>query len=147
MKFAEIRIRQPTHHISDDTMGYQFDIYVKLPFERGLTWFIGRRPIIEHPSLSIESIIPIYNPAITSNLGKIICVSTNHGDIHLLKILKQKLVVNEKPIEQDYILRDGDYLKVPPLPLEIIYRIVEEKIERTEDDTLGFNYDETDAIA
>jgi pSer/pThr/pTyr-binding forkhead associated (FHA) protein len=60
--------------------------------------------------------------------------------------MKQALFINEKPIGQDHILRNGDSIQIKPLPLEIIYRIVEEMTERTEDDTLGVNY-ETDAIA
>jgi hypothetical protein len=131
-------------------MAFQFDLYVKLSFERGLIWFVGRRPVVERPSLSLESIIPIHNPAITSYVGKITSVATNYGDIHLFKVfkdIKQPVTVNGKEIAQDHVFRDGDALRISHLPLEITYRVVEEKLEKSEDDTLGFNYDETDAIA
>ncbi len=131
MNFAIIKLEQKKHtRISSNTTnlgrphnacGYTAPYY-RIPFKPGYTVAIGRSPLTKDADEGIY----IPSDYVSRHVGFIRCTnSVNDELLHVLSVESQKIIItkDDEPISKNYILRDGDILKIEALPITIQYNI------------------------
>lgn len=130
MNFAIIKLEQKKHtKISSNTgldrphnaCGHTAPYY-RIPLKPGYTVAIGRSPMIEHADEGIY----IPSDYVSRHIGFIRCTeSVNEEILHVLSIESKKVIFykDEEPITNNYILRNGDILKLGALPITLNYNL------------------------
>jgi hypothetical protein len=131
MNFAIIKLEQKKHtRISSNTTdlgrphnacGYTAPYY-RIPLKPGYTVAIGRSPLTKDADEGIY----IPSDYVSRHVGFIRCTnSVNDELLHVLSVESQKIIItkDDEPISKNYILKDGDILKIETLPITIQYNI------------------------
>jgi len=128
MNFAIIKLEQKKHtkKSSNTGLGRPHNAcgytapYYRIPLKPGYTVAIGRSPLIEDADEGIY----IPSDYVSRHVGFIRCTnSVNDELLHVLSVESKKMIITKDDItiSNNYILRDGDILKIEALPITIQY--------------------------
>ena len=142
MRYAVFSFSQPFHHLRDEKSVAACSFYVRLSFEAGVEWILGRGG---EPQ-PYQNWIFIPHPACTRKLASITAIQTSGGAVHFIECLHNtqtltfvqtghQALIGKSACKRP--LKDGDRLKIDGLPCQISYKIFEELSGRLEDDTVA----------
>jgi hypothetical protein len=130
MNFAIIKLEQKKHtkKSSNTELGRPHTAcgytapYYRIPLKPGYTVALGRSPLTENTDEGIY----IPSDYVSRHIGFIRCTESVNGEIlHVLSIESKKMIItkDDVAISNNYILRDGDILKIEALPITIQYNL------------------------
>ena len=130
MNFAIIKLEQKKHtkKSSNTDLGRPHNAcghtapYYRIPLKPGYTVALGRSPLTEDANEGIY----IPSDYVSRHIGFIRCTnSVNDELLHILSVESKKMIItkDDVTIPNNYILRDGDILKIEALPITIQYNL------------------------
>lgn len=99
--------------------------YYRIPLKPGYTVALGRSPLVDQADESIY----IPSAFVSRHVGFIRCTNNvNDETLHILLVESKKTIFykDDEPVSSNYILRDGDILRIGMFPITLRYNLEKE---------------------
>lgn len=140
MILSHLKVEQLYHVVPDRGIYGEFIFIVPLAFEMGLTWIIGREPLIDTPA---QKAIYIPSPCVTRTIARIYSSRSRGVPVHVLEALssKQKIITKRtKLVVTKHILQTEDEFEIEKIPVSFRYKTEEAKKNDSERKELDTHY-------